>query len=184
MRPVQDASARCCCHVCYSLSFFFLFFFFLMIRRPPRSTLFPYTTLFRSACAGLPRPNNCLMNFVTVVQLWRPYALNSIGPIFTARFSIIVTARRWRRRALFYQHSRSYSELYSSLLRSGKRLLCSGTVGPASVGGARHHWSEQPHVRRDRCYLPRGERACGGAPRIAGQSHLSYPRPSGSRAHR
>src|SRR5690242_21069597 len=26
-----------------------LFFFFLMIRRPPRSTLFPYTTLFRSA---------------------------------------------------------------------------------------------------------------------------------------
>src|SRR5690554_7179697 len=29
----------------YSL---FLFFFFLMIRRPPRSTLFPYTTLFRS----------------------------------------------------------------------------------------------------------------------------------------
>src|SRR3712207_8152237 len=27
---------------------FALFFFFLMIRRPPRSTLFPYTTLFRS----------------------------------------------------------------------------------------------------------------------------------------
>src|SRR2546430_12712366 len=28
--------------------YFFFFFFFLMIRRPPRSTLFPYTTLFRS----------------------------------------------------------------------------------------------------------------------------------------
>src|SRR5256885_8935710 len=28
-------------------------FFFLMIRRPPRSTLFPYTTLFRSAAAAL-----------------------------------------------------------------------------------------------------------------------------------
>src|SRR5256885_16701608 len=28
--------------------YLFLFFFFLMIRRPPRSTLFPYTTLFRS----------------------------------------------------------------------------------------------------------------------------------------
>src|SRR5256885_3840553 len=28
-----------------------LFFFFLMIRRPPRSTLFPYTTLFRSHTA-------------------------------------------------------------------------------------------------------------------------------------
>src|SRR5215510_4028232 len=37
----------------FYVSFFFLpfsfsFFFFLMIRRPPRSTLFPYTTLFRS----------------------------------------------------------------------------------------------------------------------------------------
>src|SRR5689334_25222954 len=34
--------------------YFFLFsffFFFLMIRRPPRSTLFPYTTLFRSVAA-------------------------------------------------------------------------------------------------------------------------------------
>src|SRR5471030_3377233 len=31
----------------FRLSCFF-FFFFLMIRRPPRSTLFPYTTLFRS----------------------------------------------------------------------------------------------------------------------------------------
>src|SRR3989441_11056196 len=30
------------------LSFCIPFFFFLMIRRPPRSTLFPYTTLFRS----------------------------------------------------------------------------------------------------------------------------------------
>src|SRR3712207_872060 len=27
-----------------------VYFFFLMIRRPPRSTLFPYTTLFRSGC--------------------------------------------------------------------------------------------------------------------------------------
>src|SRR2546425_12478275 len=34
------------------------FFFFLMIRRPPRSTLFPYTTLFRSraAVAALGQP--------------------------------------------------------------------------------------------------------------------------------
>src|SRR5688572_31618973 len=38
----------------FSLSSFF--FFFLMIRRPPRSTLFPYTTLFRSVlqAEGLP----------------------------------------------------------------------------------------------------------------------------------
>src|SRR2546426_6781163 len=31
------------------------FFFFLMIRRPPRSTLFPYTTLFRSLRQGYHR---------------------------------------------------------------------------------------------------------------------------------
>src|SRR2546426_11888117 len=33
---------------CFSVPHSILFFFFLMIRRPPRSTLFPYTTLFRS----------------------------------------------------------------------------------------------------------------------------------------
>src|SRR2546425_5569587 len=43
------------CTLCFCMSFsssvlaaLFLLFFFLMIRRPPRSTLFPYTTLFRS----------------------------------------------------------------------------------------------------------------------------------------
>src|SRR5574340_1624829 len=32
-------------HVCFIPMIYFFFFFFLMIRRPPRSTLFPYTTL-------------------------------------------------------------------------------------------------------------------------------------------
>src|SRR5215467_15839279 len=54
-----------CCLFVYALaSLFFFFFFFLMIRRPPRSTLFPYTTLFRSPArppwpapaAGRPAP--------------------------------------------------------------------------------------------------------------------------------
>src|SRR3712207_7227740 len=34
-----------------------MYFFFLMIRRPPRSTLFPYTTLFRSASAPRATPS-------------------------------------------------------------------------------------------------------------------------------
>src|SRR5438105_14506893 len=48
-----DATCTCASNV-VSLSCFsaylllYFFFFFLMIRRPPRSTLFPYTTLFRS----------------------------------------------------------------------------------------------------------------------------------------
>src|SRR5215204_6696061 len=37
----------------FVLIFLFFFFFFLMIRRPPRSTLFPYTTLFRSHPPGV-----------------------------------------------------------------------------------------------------------------------------------
>src|ERR1041385_1268327 len=38
------AAGRACSPACFAV----FFFFFLMIRRPPRSTLFPYTTLFRS----------------------------------------------------------------------------------------------------------------------------------------
>src|SRR4029453_19613200 len=37
----------------------FDYFFFLMIRRPPRSTLFPYTTLFRSSPSGSYRAAQC-----------------------------------------------------------------------------------------------------------------------------
>src|SRR5215216_7246919 len=52
-------SSRLFFSICFlsisSLSFFF--FFFLMIRRPPRSTLFPYTTLFRSRPVGGVFPN-------------------------------------------------------------------------------------------------------------------------------
>src|SRR5207248_4087408 len=44
------------------LSQFCLFFFFLIIRRPPRSTLFPYTTLFRS----------CFCAWAQVPGRWRP----------------------------------------------------------------------------------------------------------------
>src|SRR3989442_9974185 len=44
----------------------FVFFFFLMIRRPPRSTLFPYTTLFRSGnCLALP---TCLFSLEDILE--------------------------------------------------------------------------------------------------------------------
>src|SRR2546430_17485285 len=39
---------------------FYFFFFFLMIRRPPRSTLFPYTTLFRSVQQFAPHVHDVL----------------------------------------------------------------------------------------------------------------------------
>src|SRR5690625_7911178 len=47
--------------LCSIFSFFFSFFF-LMIRRPPRSTLFPYTTLFRSFAHRRRVSKRCLHN--------------------------------------------------------------------------------------------------------------------------
>src|SRR2546429_6018893 len=41
------------------MEIYLYFFFFLMIRRPPRSTLFPYTTLFRSVIAHRLHANAC-----------------------------------------------------------------------------------------------------------------------------
>src|SRR5262249_60524018 len=55
-----STSLSCCLPFLSSFSFFFL-----MIRRPPRSTLFPYTTLFRS-------PPNCMFSCLQILEafLW------------------------------------------------------------------------------------------------------------------
>src|SRR5690242_21930069 len=54
---------------------FFFFFFFLMIRRPPRSTLFPYTTLFRSVAGpsppSAPSPTSCSSRPTATASCWR-----------------------------------------------------------------------------------------------------------------
>src|SRR5688572_31831065 len=55
----------CCLFFITLCVFVFFFFFFLMIRRPPRSTLFPYTTLFRSDAEPDQRISRC----------WRPWRL-------------------------------------------------------------------------------------------------------------
>src|SRR5258708_36423226 len=47
-----------------------LFFFFLMIRRPPRSTLFPYTTLFRSPLS-MARPSHSAVFERLQSSCWR-----------------------------------------------------------------------------------------------------------------
>src|SRR5437879_10093171 len=49
--PILQRSSACSCLLA-------AFFFFLMILRPPRSTLFPYTTLFRSKAAFAHVPPN------------------------------------------------------------------------------------------------------------------------------
>src|SRR5256885_16382877 len=54
--------------------------FFLMIRRPPRSTLFPYTTLFRSLCKEL-------IN-------WNPGNESPVGNVAVATWRVCVTDRK------------------------------------------------------------------------------------------
>src|SRR2546422_7119411 len=54
---MRHASLRVSFFVCIAVANLTIFFFFLMIRRPPRSTLFPYTTLFRSQLGSSPAGN-------------------------------------------------------------------------------------------------------------------------------
>src|SRR5258708_15172336 len=55
-----------------STSYFSCLFFFLMIRRPPRSTLFPYTTLFRSSWRRSPQANRRTSTTRTCTCFARP----------------------------------------------------------------------------------------------------------------
>src|SRR5256885_9903194 len=82
----------------------FFFFFFLMIRRPPRSTLFPYTTLFRST-----RPSSRARPMPTCSEL----------PVATARSR---PWPRWRSSATCPSSSRS--EEHTSELQSPCNLVC------------------------------------------------------------
>src|SRR2546428_3954947 len=56
-----------------------LFFFFLMIRRPPRSTLFPYTTLFRSSIT-------CSAPASSILGITRPRAFAVLRLITSSNF--------------------------------------------------------------------------------------------------
>src|SRR5688572_31769289 len=89
-------------------------FFFVMIRRPPRSTLFPYTTLFRSRCErradgerGLPRPGQHHADLVA-----ERIVVDQVGP-----------GRRWT----FDIHRTQIdarSEEHTSELQSQSNLVC------------------------------------------------------------
>src|SRR3712207_9326184 len=59
------------------------FFFFLMIRRPPRSTLFPYTTLFRSHKTETPDMLEAALNYVG--QGWPVIPITYDNPDGTCR---------------------------------------------------------------------------------------------------
>src|SRR2546429_9334271 len=84
----------------YAEAYSHSFFFFLMIRRPPRSTLFPYTTLFRSA-----NPHNAPMTRPS--QLLHPQR----QPVDTLKASTVLLLR-------------DRSEEHTSELQSRLHLVC------------------------------------------------------------
>src|SRR5258708_9133757 len=114
-------------YTCCSAVFFY--FFFLMIRRPPRSTLFPYTTLFRSVN---PRTtNSCLCWHLSFIQL-------SVLPdtyVASARLMIRPSSR---------------SEEHTSELQSPDHLVCRLLLEKKKIASLRslskppHTYSEHP----------------------------------------
>src|SRR2546427_8564600 len=63
-----------------SAHYVYNFFFFLMIRRPPRSTLFPYTTLFRSLVVTLGA-----VSLSSFTNYWFPWAMVAGAQVPCAR---------------------------------------------------------------------------------------------------
>src|SRR3712207_8240384 len=88
-----------------------IFFFFLMIRRPPRSTLFPYTTLFRS----------CIKS---VLEQTPPELASDIvdkGMVMTGGGSLI---RNFPEMVEKYTSLKVRSEEHTSELQSRQYLVC------------------------------------------------------------
>src|SRR5258706_3084784 len=97
---------------------FIFFFFFLMIRRPPRSTLFPYTTLFRS-----PSRRNLIALPMRFCMIWLSCSSSAStrgrgSRVIIARLSSIPRLR------LFITESRTRSEEHTSELQSLTNLVC------------------------------------------------------------
>src|SRR5205085_11759854 len=90
----------------HKLLYHIIVLFFLMIRRPPRSTLFPYTTLFRSAIAP---PNN----EAPTHRSWCPSFIEIL-----IRQSVFLPCC-WR-----LAQKRTRSEEHTSELQSQSNLVC------------------------------------------------------------
>src|SRR5438552_16447797 len=73
-----------------------LFFFFLMIRRPPRSTLFPYTTLFRSSSEFLLDPRRLTVALSRARQKLILVASRSIFTLFSADEETFANSQLWK----------------------------------------------------------------------------------------
>src|SRR2546430_5174353 len=115
-----------------------LLFFFLMIRRPPRSTLFPYTTLFRS---GVDRAENGTLLARQKVRRGRPFSRPAFSPAKDPGNA------RSKRRAGKWPASANFlrSEEHTSELQSQSNLVCRLLLEKKKETA---HLKHQPLVRR------------------------------------
>src|SRR5688572_33425050 len=91
-----------------STAFIISYFFFLMLRRPPRSTLFPYTTLFRSRSATERSNWWVVVSREKIASTFATYA-DSLGVVASEASKICSTVR---------------SEEHTSELQSQSNLVC------------------------------------------------------------
>src|SRR5258707_6488380 len=90
-----------------------MFFFFLMIRRPPRSTLFPYTTLFRSRGLAMAPGRRRRADFTAVRLDLARYLVLALEFQLGADILTTAVAPSWDR-----------SEEHTSELQSRQYLVC------------------------------------------------------------
>src|SRR2546429_7352414 len=90
-----------------------LSFFFLMIRRPPRSTLFPYTTLFRSLCLGFQQSGHMV------------YQLGTSGIPLLKEFQCFVQFSNTDRKSTRLNSSHGYISYAVFCLKKKKYTECS-----------------------------------------------------------
>src|SRR3712207_4327171 len=102
-----------------------LWFFFLMIRRPPRSTLFPYTTLFRSFEPGM---HGGTINDIGI------HAIDLI-PWLTGRTVVEATAARaWNTRLPQFPHFKDAAQMMLKLDNGGGVMGDLSYLAPEAVG--------------------------------------------------
>src|SRR5216683_2128638 len=118
----------------------FVFFFFLMIRRPPRSTLFPYTTLFRSG----PSPHAALHRQIVV---WYNYyiGVKMTVPDLTLIDDIRAASRQMVRELGFMKATLAASDYPPSAVHT---ILEIGARGPLTSKGRRTLTTIQDFARR------------------------------------
>src|SRR5256886_3519741 len=113
-----------------------------MIRRPPRSTLFPYTTLFRSAI------HRAIMNSRTYQESSRPNKYNSHDTTNFARFY----PKRMMAEELYDSISQR-SEEHTSELQSQSNLVCRLLLEKKKeIHPRQRSFNHSPSVLYTRCY--------------------------------